>query len=121
MSRFCPTLGQAWCRRDPSGFSVPSQREKKKKKRQRERERIKKEADQKLFCSLQEKALRKLLFKVHFRFQNSIFHATGFGLVLFAAFLSEVERTEHDKNYLFRVAFMKKRPLHHPYSSFIFP
>lgn len=33
-------------------------------KQQRERGRMKKEADQMLFCSLQEKALRKLLFKV---------------------------------------------------------
>lgn len=54
-----------------------------------------------LFCSLQEKALRKLLFKVHFRFQNTILCAMGLVLVLFAACLSEVERTEHDKNYLF--------------------
>lgn len=34
-----------------------------------------------LLCSLQEKALRKLLFKMLFRFQNAILYATGFGLV----------------------------------------
>lgn len=93
----------------------------KKKEKQRERERIKKEADQMLFCSLQEKAVRKLLFKVHSRFQNTILHATDLGLVLFAVCLSEVGRTERDINYLFRVASMKKRPLHHPYPNFIFP
>lgn len=31
-------------------------------------------------CSLQEKSLRKLLFKMHFSFQNTILHATDFGL-----------------------------------------
>lgn len=52
-----------------------------KKKIQRKRERTRKEADQMLLCSLQEKALRKLLFKMHFGFQNTIFYATGFGLI----------------------------------------
>ena len=52
-----------------------------KEKIQRKRERTKKEADQMLLCSLQEKALRKLLFKMHFGFQNTILYATGFGLI----------------------------------------
>lgn len=34
-----------------------------------------------LLCSLQEKALRKLLFKMLFRFQNTILYGTGFGLI----------------------------------------